>query len=124
MNRIAQICMTSRLVTELKQHQGRAEKWGTTYLAAAAGKASITPIALSMRFNALCDRLGISGLTLHDLRRTQANNVYDRTRDLRCVQAALAHRNLRSTLHYLDRPATVTVDMLELPSAVPKEEIH
>jgi len=38
---------------------------------------------------------------LHDLRRTAARRVYERTRDVRKVQQLLAHRNLYQTVWYL-----------------------
>jgi integrase len=47
-------------------------------------------------------RAGITrSLTFHDLRRTAAEQVYNRTRDLRICQRLLGHRNLRSTLNYI-----------------------
>jgi integrase len=47
-------------------------------------------------------RAGITrDLTFHDLRRTAAEQVYNRTRDLRICQRLLGHRNLRSTLNYI-----------------------
>jgi len=42
----------------------------------------------------------------HDLRRTTAVEFYKITHDLRAVQALLGHRNLPSTLWYLDHDAT------------------
>ncbi len=42
-------------------------------------------------------------LTIHDLRRTVAQAVYDNTHDVRIVQQILGHKRLTSTLHYLVR---------------------
>lgn len=44
--------------------------------------------------------------TLHDLRRTAARQLYDRTHDLRLVQALLGHAHLAYTLWYLNDPTT------------------
>jgi integrase len=54
-------------------------------------------------------------ITFHDLRRTAAVRMYEQPGDLRTVQALLGHRNLQSTLWYLDhdfRP--VSRETLEL----------
>lgn len=40
-------------------------------------------------------------ITIHDLRRTLATRVYDKTGDLRAVQQILGHRHLNTTLLYL-----------------------
>ncbi len=52
--------------------------------------------------------------TLHDLRRTAARRVYERTHDVRKVQRLMAHKNLYSTLWYLgDRGAEINREDLE-----------
>lgn len=51
------------------------------------------------KHRALC---GVSPLvTAHDLRRTAATIVYEKTHDLRAAQQLLGHKNLVSTLSYL-----------------------
>lgn len=50
----------------------------------------------------------------HDLRRTTAVAVYRHTRNVRKVQAILGHRNLTSTIWYLDHDLEpVEVELLE-----------
>jgi integrase len=44
--------------------------------------------------------------TLHDLRRSAARRVYDRTRDVRKVQRLLSHKNLSTTMWYLGDAGT------------------
>lgn len=68
---------------------------------------------LRASFRRLCKKAGITRrITLHDLRRSTAVRVQDETRDLRLVQAVLGHRNLQSTLHYLDHRMTRVPDNL------------
>ena len=58
---------------------------------------------LRTRFRALCKQAGITRrITPHDLRRTTAVAMYRATGDLRDAQAILGHKNLQSTLWYLD----------------------
>lgn len=81
--------------------------------------------ALRWHFNRLKKALGITRrLIPHDLRRTTAVKVLQATGDLRDVQAVLGHRNLTSTLWYLDHDArAVDRDLLESlkPNNKPKE---
>ena len=42
----------------------------------------------------------------HDMRRALARRMFAATRDLRQVQKLLAHKNVRSTLHYLEGEVT------------------
>lgn len=59
--------------------------------------------ALRYHYWKLCRTVGITRrLTPHDLRRTAAVGLLELTRDVRDVQALLGHRNLPSTLWYLD----------------------
>lgn len=62
-------------------------------------------------FKRLCKKAGIEGKTLHDLRRTTAVKVMNITRDIRVVQHLMGHRNLETTLWYLDHDAQ-TLDQL------------
>jgi integrase len=53
------------------------------------------------------------GLRLHDLRRTMSEKVYNLTADLRVAQTLLGHGQLKSTLHYLQRPAMSSAAVLD-----------
>lgn len=68
---------------------------------------------LSAQFCRLRRKLGITRkLTPHDFRRTAAVHMLEATGDIRDVQALLGHRNLESTLWYLDhdlRPVSRSV---------------
>lgn len=70
---------------------------------------------LPKHFRTLKEKCGITrSLRPHDFRRTTATRIYDATKDLRVVQAALGHSNLGSTLWYLDHHLTqVPRDVLE-----------
>jgi integrase len=70
---------------------------------------------LDLDWKRLKQRAGITRkLTMHDLRRTTVTRVYDATRDIRLAQAILGHKNLSSTVWYLDHHLTkVPVDVLE-----------
>lgn len=62
---------------------------------------------LMVEFAQLRRDLGITRkLTAHDLRRTTAVRTLDITSDLRVVQALLGHRDLSTTLYYLDHRNT------------------
>lgn len=60
-------------------------------------------------------RAGIStAWTLHDLRRTAARRVYERTKDVRKVQRVLSHKSLATTMWYLgDAGTDVTAEDLQ-----------
>ncbi len=75
-------------------------------------------------FNTLKKKLKITRkLTLHDLRRTTARNVYRTTRDLRLVQALLGHSDLKTTAWYLqDNLTVVAPSVLELAKLSPVTE--
>jgi integrase len=58
---------------------------------------------MRMHFQALCRSVGIDRRIIpHDLRRTTAVAMLELTGDVRDVQTLLGHRNLQSTLWYLD----------------------
>lgn len=82
--------------------------------------ATIQDRNLRQSFNRVRRKLGITrNLRPHDLRRTTAVNVLNITKDLRIVQAVLGHKDLQSTLHYLDHRNTVvdpaTLELAKLP---------
>ncbi len=58
--------------------------------------------------------LGHKTGTSHDYRRSAARRLYDRTKDLRLVQALLGHASLETTLHYLyPQRMQLTAEQLE-----------
>jgi len=71
--------------------------------------------SLRHKFLELRRSIGITRkLTLHDLRRTTAVAMYRYTRNIRSVQALLGHRNMQSTIWYLDHDLEpIAVDTLE-----------
>ena len=80
----------------------------------------VDPNTLRIRFARLRRKIGITrSLTAHDLRRTAAVGMLEQTHDLRDVQALLGHRNLHSTLWYLDhdlRPVSrATLELIKRP---------
>jgi integrase/recombinase XerC len=82
---------------------------------------------LEHSFKALRIRLGITRrIVPHDLRRTSAVAMYRYTRDVRDVQALLGHRNLASTIWYLDhdlRPiAHETLEAIKRPFIVTRKD--
>ncbi len=61
-----------------------------------------TPNTLSNELWKLRGELGLhQNWSFHDLRRTAARQLYDRTKDLRKVQNLLGHTSLQSTIWYL-----------------------
>lgn len=62
---------------------------------------------------------GIAGRwTFHDIRRTAARALYERTHDLRKVQRLLCHASLQTTLWYLGNNAVeIAAEDLERPTA-------
>lgn len=70
---------------------------------------------LHENFRALKRRLGLrKELKPHDLRRTTARRVYEQTHDLRAVQELLGHRDLATTMWYLqDETSRITAAALE-----------
>ncbi|MBN9617319.1 MAG: tyrosine-type recombinase/integrase [Acidobacteriales bacterium] len=96
----------------------------TSYVSQMSPRGHNTASSLSLAFNKLRKECGITKqLTSHDLRRTTAARVYDLTRDLRKVQAVLGHKDLQTTLIYLDHHATpVEPSILELAKLNPHTE--
>lgn len=63
------------------------------------------------------------GWSYHDLRRTAARRLYDRTHDIRKVQRLLSHANPAQTLWYLGNiPAELTAEDLEEQAAKREEK--
>src|SRR5208337_405794 len=78
---------------------------------------------LTKKLAALKLKAGVTNQgTIHDLRRTCARELYDKTHDLRLVQQLLGHRNLSSTLAYIG--ITTTEDLREALAAIPRPELY
>ena len=76
---------------------------------------------LRRHFRDLCAAIGITRrITPHDMRRASAVAMLEYTHDVRDVQALLGHRNLTSTLWYLDhdlRPVKrSTLEIIKRPA--------
>jgi integrase len=78
-----------------------------------------------VQFRALKEKIGITRkLTFHDLRRTAAVGMYNETHDIREVQGLLGHKNMLSTVWYLDHELhQVSRARLELIKSKRKERI-
>jgi integrase len=88
-------------IRQLWQAAPRSKAGRRPYKASLTNPTKNTAIARTVR-----DKMRELGITKwwtpHDLRRTTACAMYDQTHDLRDVQALLGHRNLASTIWYLD----------------------
>ena len=103
------IPFTRQLWFERAQWKPMARKSGSEYT------------RLGHAFRKLRYSLGITRkLTAHDLRRTAAVHMLEATGDIRDVQALLGHRNLISTIWYLDhdlRPVKrTTLELIKNPN--------
>lgn len=83
--------------------------------------------SINCRFRRLLKQLPVrQNLRPHDLRRTAAVRMYELTKDARDVQSLLGHRNLTSSIWYLDhdlRPIKRSVlEMIKRPAWQKKEE--
>jgi integrase len=83
---------------------------------------------LGKKFQELCSKQGITRrITPHDLRRTAAVGMLEQTGDIRDVQSLLGHRQLQSTLWYLDhdmRPLSrATIEAIKFNRQHPKGKI-
>ena len=58
------------------------------------------PKSLSRAMKRMCDRLGIEGLRLHDLRHEFGSQQADHSVDIRLSSAAMGHTDLRSMARY------------------------
>lgn len=56
---------------------------------------------LNRNFKSLCQKLGLPALTMHTSRHSLATHLYERTKDLRVVQKAMAHSSISTTERYL-----------------------
>jgi integrase len=94
------------------------------YVALLSRLGRIDPKTLRKNFKRLREKVGINRqITPHDLRRTTAVKMLELTHDIRAVQALLGHRDLATTLYYLDhRNTPVAVANLELAKLNPHTE--
>jgi integrase len=72
-------------------------------------KTTIDPATVTRHFQQAREAAGVRYFRLHDLRRTTAVRVFRKTRDLNVVRSVLGHRDLASTVYYLDH------DLVEVP---------
>jgi integrase len=117
--------LTLPVTAELaKMFEPYTEDMTTPYVAQMSRCGHAAPSTMSLALNQLRKQCGITKqLTSHDLRRTTAKRVYDITKDLRAVQAVLGHKDLQTTLIYLDHHVTpVELSMLELAKLNPTTE--
>ncbi len=57
---------------------------------------------LNVNFRKLCEKLGFGvGLTMHTSRHSLATHLYEKTKDLRAVQQAMAHASVVTTQKYI-----------------------
>lgn len=100
------------------------EKPAQPYVAQLSRLGRITSRHLRIEFQRLRKEAGIARrIVPHDLRRTTAVRTLDVTGDLRTVQALLGHRELATTLYYLDhRNTPVELTTLELAKLQPVTE--
>ena len=87
----------------------------------APGELTLHHTSLSAAFRKACKAARIHrNIRPHDLRRTTAVAMLEATHDVRDVQAVLGHRNLQSTIWYLDhdlRPVKKdTLELIKLPA--------
>ena len=75
-------------------------------------KKTIDPATVTRHFQKAREAAGVRYFRLHDLRRTTAVTIFRRTRDLHTVRSVLGHRDLASTVYYLDH------DLVNVPRAL------
>lgn len=103
------IALDAFTVTVLRQHRSRTERWadeaGTTldedgYVLTfdPAGTEPMRPDSLGQAFSRLCQREGVSGVTLHTLRHFSASLLIASGRDVRTVAGRLGHSDAATTL--------------------------
>ena len=71
--------------------------------------------AMHHRLKRAKERAGVTSVwSFHDLRRTAAQALYEKSRDLRTVQSLLGHKQLGNTLRYLNAARVeLTPEMLK-----------
>jgi integrase len=87
---------------------------------------TLTTNGLRDRFAHLRKQLDLRRITPHDLRRTTAVNMLEHSRDIRDVQGLLGHKDLNSTVWYLDhalRPIQRnTLELIKRPHPAQEEK--
>lgn len=72
-----------------------------------------------MSFKRACDRAGVAGVTLKDIRAKAATDAKERGYKDTQIQIALAHTDLESTEHYIRRrQLPVSEGTMELPKKI------
>ena len=83
---------------------------------AADGSQSWFPDSVSRSFKRLCEKEGVPGVRLHDLRHFVATQLLSAGVDVRTVAGRLGHRNAATTLnvyaHFLERTDRAAADII------------
>jgi integrase/recombinase XerC len=109
--------MTKRVYEKLALVCALAQPEETLLGAISFRRQRVNPKSVQELVRAAKRRAGItSDWTLHDLRRSAARRLYERTRDVRKVQRLMSHKNLSTTMWYLG-DAGVEIDASDLEPA-------
>ena len=104
------VTLDSSTVATLREHKARAEAnaaaansaiTGDSYVFSRAvdGSVSWRPDATTRDFRVLCDKAGVTGVRLHDLRHYVATRLLASGIDVRTIAGRLGHRNPATTLN-------------------------
>jgi integrase len=89
------------LLNAASDHAGDLTESAVSILRRGGEGKPLSPTSMQGAWHRLCKKAEVYNLTPHDLRRTVANLVMQKTHDIRAVQAYLGHDNLASTCHYI-----------------------
>lgn len=89
------------------------------YISSGNNQKPLEPRAYRMKYNRICDELGIEHHTFHDLRHTFASRCINSGSDARTVADILGHTNVEMTLNIYthstdERRRTVAANAIEL----------
>lgn len=79
---------------------------------------SMTYEALRAAFNRACERAGIEGLNLHDLRHTGATRLGLKTGNIFLVMGLTGHKTLTSAMRYMNTPVQDVLEALRAPVVI------
>jgi integrase len=134
------IAIDAETLQTLARHRERMQKLAATcaldfdphgfvFTSSADGSEPLHPDTITGGFQRLCQRAGLSGIRLHDLRHLHATQLLAAGVPVRTVSGRLGHANAATTLnvyaHFLEasdrEAADVIAGLLDKPSA---EQIH